>query len=203
MLKFRWQLGTLLLAVFALASGARVGWAHPFHISMAEMEFNSETQRLEVSLKLHASDLENVLSAMAGKRIDVEKDPLNDLVEGYLNRRFVLTTQKLVDALSKTEAVDATEGLTSKAHFVGSELETTWVWLYFELELPQAMLDSSSNLYFVNAVLMERIKDQINTATVRVGTRRHAIKTTLKSPFQEFSVLWLKPQQVSSEPPAP
>ena len=32
---------------------------HPFHISVAEMEYNPKSKRFEVSLKMHASDLES------------------------------------------------------------------------------------------------------------------------------------------------
>src|SRR5687767_2105837 len=49
--------------------------AHPFHTTTAEMEFNAKTGRLEVSLRVLASDLEE---ALAREEIaDAKQKPLH------------------------------------------------------------------------------------------------------------------------------
>ncbi len=168
--------------------------AHPFHISIAEMEYNAESKRIEVALKLHADDLERELERINSVEVDLESSQLADLAAGFLDRHFYLIALSSVPADSEQTQLDSGKpAVLSKVHFVGSELEKTWIWLYFELELLGPIVaEQDQDLALVNSVLLGRVRDQINTVRVRTGQMRHALKMTRKSPWQTFPAEWLK-----------
>jgi hypothetical protein len=163
--------------------------AHPFHISVAEMEYNPQTKKIEVSLKLHAVDFERALSQLAGRTVNVDKQPIKELASAYLSERFYLVEPSVA---SRDASVDAVKDLTgnkrSQLHFVGHELQTTWLWLYFELQPPETVQD----LWLVNTVLFETTAGQINTVTVRHHGKRVALKMTEKEPRATFDEQWLQ-----------
>ena len=49
--------------------------AHPFHASIAEAEFNADSGKLEVALRLHPVDLEAVLREKHGKSEQTPSSP--------------------------------------------------------------------------------------------------------------------------------
>lgn len=188
------------------------GFAHPFHTSTAEMEWNSKTQRFEVSVKIHAVDIERALSRKSGRRISLEgKAEVTKLVREYLSQHFFIAEQQTLQdskldrekpqASEKhgendgKEAGEQVEPLRSKLKFVGRELETSWLWLYFELEPPQ----SDMSWVLANTLLFDVTDGQINTITVRRGDKRFSMKTTVKKPVVEFS----RAYKINSAPSTP
>jgi hypothetical protein len=164
---------------------------HPFHISTAEVEFNAQTKRLEVGLKCQSMDLERALGGLVGKKIDIEKDPQVDaLVTRYLSHNFYLaiSTPATKDKTASTEVAQEIPAPPKQPiKFIGKEFETTWVWIYFELQPPPG----DDPLVLVNRVLFEVNTGQINTCLIRQVGKRHAIKSTTIKPLQEFKREWL------------
>lgn len=162
--------------------GTGLAGAHPFHISTAEVEFDAQTDRLQVSLKLQAIDLEQALARLTGKRIVIEQAEAAERITELLDRSFYLTTEASV-------ATQARESQRSKVQWVGHELEGAWLWLYFELELPP----QREGLRLFNTILFETNDSQINTVSVRHGNQRATLKLTPKQPSAKFASQWLKP----------
>ena len=191
--------------------------AHPFHISTAEMEFNLQSRKFEVSLKLHAADLENALSKLAGRPITLENQQVDTLIETYLDQHFFLAGLSLQPAQERaaegaTVRSGVPQGRRTQASLVGREPEATWIWLYFELGLVQAAETTSkpaaastfsadvedrtaagNDLALVNSVLQETVSGQINTVSVRHVAKRYALKMDGQQPWQPFSSTWLEP----------
>lgn len=183
-----------LLSAFVLVT---CGWltaaqAHPFHISVAEMEWNTESKRAEVSLKLHAVDFERALSALAGRKIRLEDEAFPHWATRYLSQHFFLTHATSVDPASSSGSEAGSEvkepARRSKLHFVGHELDDNWLWLYFEL-LPQPALEQFA---LVNTVLFDVLSDQINTLTVRHNRRKYALRTNHGTPMCTLQAEWLQ-----------
>ena len=81
-----------LLLLFAIAifvsllpGATRESAAHPFHVSFAEVDWNSETGRLEVALKIDPDDLEQAVRRHFGKRVDIDKKESTDSIAEYLS----------------------------------------------------------------------------------------------------------------------
>lgn len=212
MFAFRTQFAAVVTIALCVPS---VAVAHPFHISSAEIEYDAGSDRLQVSLKLQAVDMEQALAKLAGKRIKLEQADIDAWLVEYLDRHLYLTAVVPMDAEGNpqpqraraqrppetgTSAKEA-EGdsgqvaqaqrvpLRSRVHWVGSELKGAWMWIYFELELPPARDD----LQLVNTVLFDTNTGQINTVSVRHAGQRTTLKLTSQQPSEKFPAQWMTP----------
>ncbi len=131
---------------------------HPLHATRATVEFNAETSSFEVALCIFPDDLSQVLSARSGRKINVESDSdLAELLQDYLHDEFQVRINR-----------DTPRTL----QWLGHELETQQVWLYFEFPIDRA---SPSDIQIKNTILMDQFDDQINVAYVRIGARQRCI----------------------------
>lgn len=184
-----WVVGiTCLLWADALPAAA-----HPFHISTAEVEFDADSDRLQVGLKVQAVDLERALSAHVGRSMTLDQPQVDRQLVDYLQRVFYLAQETPATAeISSDAAAPQAPAVSigrrlSAVHWVGMESQGTWVWLYFELELPP----QRQSLRLVNTVLCDVNVNQINTVTVRHAAQRATLKMTSQQPSARFEATWL------------
>ena len=90
---------------------------HPVHETVAEVEWNSMTHRMEVALRLDALDAQ-WLSKQAVTNKQGQSWRL-----AYLRQRFRVT-----------DTVGAGQSETSAYHWIGREQKGAHVWWYFEIE---------------------------------------------------------------------
>lgn len=108
---------------------------HPFHISTAEMERNQKTGRFEVALKMQVFDLEQALSKQEQRAVNIEKDEdAPQLLTRYVETHFFLLDKQHLQLDAEQPAPIDPQLSCSKVHFVGHELKTNWLWIYFEVE---------------------------------------------------------------------
>ena len=168
--------------------------AHPFHITTAEMDFNPQTQRYEVSLKVLASDLEEALTRQAplkGERVGLSRNAnLDGQIVAYVKPKFQLiahvgsqppgqTSTDNGNSRSQRLPVETGKQPEQGFHWVGKELDKSWVWLYFELETPRA----GSRIALMNTIFLELNSGQINICTLRKGATKIALQTDAKRTF--------------------
>lgn len=210
--------------------GAAIGWlalvlgpiglalAHPFHTSTAEIEFNKQSKRAEVSLKLQVTDIEAALQARAGRRVTLDKTADIDLqIKAFLEANFYLTTTRALEADKLVESSEKTDSLSkvgasdlnsakatpskadskiwkSKIYFVGKEFEGGWLRIYFELEVDferESKADSVDELILVNRVLVDQNSGQSNSCLVRHHGKRVAFATDRNNSWAKFPGEWL------------
>lgn len=167
------QWNTLLcgFAFWVLATSAH---AHPFHTTTAEMEFNSTTGRFEVSLKIHATDIEAMLRS--GDQL------LNTKEKGQTKATSVepkTTEQRQAQQLARyleRQFVVTVAGKPCQLEWIGSEDDQASKWLYFELVLPDDR-PSSGEMTLTNKVLCDHNNNQINTVVFLSKTARVSLKT--------------------------
>lgn len=151
----------LLLVVL----GVGVGSAHPFHVSIAEIEFNGESRTLEVALRVHPEDLVRALESRKrpGEKIELETGSLVEgKIAGYLAEVFVVKHGDRSLPLAR----------------VGEEIGVDWAWLYFEVDLATLSSKGSGEvaLDVYNSAFFEFTKDQVNTLNlVGDGEERFSI----------------------------
>ncbi|APZ92182.1 DUF6702 family protein [Fuerstiella marisgermanici] len=109
-----------VVAASLLFAGSNA-WAHPFHSSTTEIEWNASSGKFEVAMRLRIADLEDALSAIEKRRVNVETDPDRErFVKAYLQKHFSIGHRKDEKCL---------------LHWVGMELELHDAWVYFEAEV--------------------------------------------------------------------
>lgn len=114
----------LLFAVFLLMM-------HPVRETLAEIQCNDQTNRLEVALRLSVED-ERELLGVRFESLVSDEVRLREAVLDTLCSRMRFGSRNLVETqrLSETQRRE----LRSRYHWVGRETEGAHVWWYFEFE---------------------------------------------------------------------
>ncbi len=94
---------------------------HPVHETVAEIEWNPKTHRMEVALRLDILD-EQWLAKQHSKATK-EPDATKNWRLNYLEQKFRVT-----------EPTTAEHPLTSSYHWIGREQKGPHAWWYFEIE---------------------------------------------------------------------
>lgn len=158
---------TTLLFLSALFIPFNSADAHPFHSSVAEVEWNAETERFEVSLKVNPHDLELALRQRAGKRLILEKLTDNQPVYKYIDSMFQFHRGK--------------EKL--KFRPVGFEVDAKAAWIYFELTPP----DDLGNLKISSSLLLDA-PHQVNLISWKQGKKSFTL--SLNEQRQHAELVW-------------
>lgn len=162
----------------ALSSQA---FAHAFHVSVAEAEVNHRSNRIEVALRVHPSDLERALEQMnrssrrSYRRIQLEKEPkIDELILQYLQSSIQLTETKTTPKTDTKDkkAAKVKPAKPGKLVWVGKEVDVKWAWLYFEIPIPKQGLDNAT---LSNKVFIELLEDQVNTVILKDGKRKQTL----------------------------
>ena len=152
----------LSLIVVLLASGA--AWAvHPYHETLAEIEYNPETLSLEIAVRFDPISLEHALSVSARKRVTCEQEDFESLLEHYVRGRF---------------AAKAAGGDQAELVWIGVEHEDRDTWAYFEL----VFAAPPDSVVLSNLLLVEINPYQINTVLYRAGVLKMSVLMNAEEP---------------------
>lgn len=137
---------------FSLICGGLVN-AHPFYVSIFQIDFNKENQTLEISVKTFADDLLLGLKNVGFNKIylgEKKENPKTDeYIFNYLKANFKLkVNDKIVDF-----------------NFVGKEIETDVVWSFMEVEDVSVI----NKIEVECTVLTEVLKTQSNIVQINNG----------------------------------
>ena len=144
-----------LLAVFLV-----FGFKHAFYLGVCDFKYNNKEKVLEGSIKLFISDLENALTKLEGKKVDLihPKDSLSlaKTLRAYLKKRLSvqINDQKL------------------DYEYLGFEKEEEVCWIYLEAKkcpLPKRVL-------ITNTLLYDFLSQQINIVNFELGEVKRSLK---------------------------
>lgn len=120
--------------------------AHPFYISLTDMVFNEDRQRIEIAQKIFWNDMEISLSNANGQQVNFlnPKNPgeLDRLVEAYILKH------------NKVEV----NGKQVKLTYLGHEIEEDAAWFYLESE----EISEPQQVNIFNTLLIEEFPTQQN-----------------------------------------
>jgi hypothetical protein len=124
---------------------------HPYFLSITKIVHNSETQALEITMKLDVENLEETLEEKLGASLYLgEKKEVEDAdqhIEAYLLRTFrpIVNGEEVVP------------------HYLGKEVKLDVIWLYLEIEnVPQL-----NQFQLTNTLLLESGEPQTNIVRVK------------------------------------
>ncbi|MFN2440741.1 MAG: DUF6702 family protein, partial [Chitinophagaceae bacterium] len=110
LLWFKW-LATAMLGIF-----------HPFYVSVTEINHNPKEQTLEISCKMFAEDLEEILKKNYKTTIDLTAQ-----------KQQAQNEKMIQEYIAKHLAIQV-NGKTLKLNFIGFEKEDESVYCYFETD---------------------------------------------------------------------
>ncbi len=127
--------------------------AHPFFVTICQIDHNPETLALEITFRFFTDDLERGLEDHAGTRLFLGTD-----------RESEATDRHLIDYL--TSQVDiATDAGPARLRYVGKEVELDLTYCY--VEVPDVPVPSRVSI--TNRILLEQFESQTNIVHVTVG----------------------------------
>lgn len=176
LLLFKW-LTLSLLAFAAPTAGAGAGakgpvaaeMRHPFYVSVTEISHNRQSQSLEITCKIFADDLEDILKKNYKTTVNLtaaaQQEQNDRLVNDYFTRHLAL----------------AADGRPVKLSFVGFEKDSESAYCYFEVP----GIASLKKLDVSISILQDLTPEQINIMHVTVNGNRKSYK--LNYPHKEAS----------------
>ena len=184
-------------------------WAHPFHLCVGQMKWNSDSKLWEVSIRLHPQDLEKALTselreAMPEKRVSIDDADFPEVTTVYLSSHFFLRSSAAAMKREEFKAIlepmkinwptVESSSLVSPANkdrstlkWIGMEQERGWLWIHLELTAPKFDPDRQK-LWFVNRILLDSVERQENTVAIDpVETKKYSLQFRTNAEFQEMN----------------
>jgi len=146
----------LVLSFFLLTSFSY----HKFYVSISEVNHNTETAALEISMKIFTDDLEAALEADTSEKLWIG-DP----------EREVITTDSLLAVYFGKRLTFNINGEEREAVFIGKELEADVTWCYLEIQDIPAVKSVSID----NRILMELFDDQKNLVHIYANGKEKSL----------------------------
>ena len=139
----------MLLAIPILSSA----WMpHKFYVSLTEIRYNAQSERLELSMRIFPDDLDRALLERSGIQTQlatkVEHENADSLIKAYLLESFSLQADGVEIAFS----------------YLGKEPESDAIWCYLE----SGPLSAPQNLSIRHELLTEIFPDQVNIVQVYI-----------------------------------
>jgi hypothetical protein len=134
---------------------------HPVHETLAEVEWNDQTGRLEVALRLHSLDEQWLRKQNSRKRTD------RVWTTEYVQRNFRVTP------LPKKRELDL-----AKYTWIGRQQDGAHVWWYFEIECP----DKAKPKWIEQRTLFERQDNYTNRVLIMNEKPKRSMSLTRKRP---------------------
>lgn len=142
---------------------------HPFYVSVTEINHNRQAKSLEITCKIFADDLEDILKKNYKTTVDLnsktQEEANNRLVSDYFSRHLSLST----------------DGKPVKLSYIGFEKDSESAYCYFEV----SNIASLKKLDVSNSILQDLTPEQINIMHVTVNGSRKSYK--LNAPHKEAS----------------
>ncbi|MCY3555356.1 MAG: hypothetical protein OXH56_08545 [Gemmatimonadetes bacterium] len=155
--------GGLLLTVDAESAARSMGAtrhaAHPFYISVCQVDHNADTGALEMSFRIFMDDLELALETMGTERLHLGTEREAEKADIYIGRYLA------------RHVVIEINGRRVSAAFLGKEVDPDAIWCYVEVEnIP--VLESMT---MTNSLLLETFEDQVNLVHVNANGQKKSL----------------------------
>lgn len=132
---------------------------HEFHLSKSTVNYDTQSQSLQITMHIFIDDLEDALAAKAVPKLYIgtekEDSTANSYIAQYIANQFTISMGS--DTLEQ--------------YFLGKELSEDLAAIWCYMEVPQVKLDD--NIDFENGLLMEIFDDQKNVMEFRKDKKRY------------------------------
>lgn len=160
------------LSIVLSSKGIASNKSHKFYHSLTEVYYNSESQSLEIIIKLFTDDIEKALELKSDETLFLgspkQAGTADQLMESYLKENF---------RISQSEKRLST-------NFLGFESEQDYTHVYLEVE----ELKQPNSLQITNTILFDLFDEQVNEVNCNLNgtSKRKALNPNKKSITFEF-----------------
>lgn len=143
---------------------------HPNHVSVTDIVLNSKSKTMEVTIRLFAEDVENVIRKYHESQFNLDENTVdgvaNETMAKYISDHFKLSI----------------ENSGVEIRFLGMELKDDMVFCYLE----SSQVESSGTLKIENTLLVDIQEEQVNFNHFKVNGEIKSVKTTIETPTAEI-----------------
>ncbi|QGY42670.1 hypothetical protein GM418_03075 [Maribellus comscasis] len=140
----------IFLSLLTFFAETGTGAAHPFYVSICQINYNTQNRALEISVKIFADDLMAALEQRNVKDLHLGEPQENS------------ETDKYIFSYLKDKLQIATEEKTLDYFFLGKEMEDDAVWCYLETD----EVNTFNKIEVTNTILTELFDTQNNIVQV-------------------------------------
>ncbi|WP_372368998.1 DUF6702 family protein [Candidatus Uabimicrobium sp. HlEnr_7] len=159
------------VAMILLMCATTFTFAHRYHFTISEVEWNSKNKCFEVGLRVDSFELENILSKIYRKKVNLDKTKdIDNLIYSYVKKRFVVKTPK---------------GKLCPVVWIGKEISGSQMWLFFEVPVKEKVknLIISNQIFFESATFeADTIHTPINIVNIRFTSSKKSLYFTKNKP---------------------
>lgn len=145
--------------------------AHPFFVSMTDLNYNPKDKDIEVSVRIFTDDLENTLRKYHTGRIDIlhpqDQQQMNAFVNEYIQKHLQLKVN----------------GKSVDMSFIGYEEQNESIWTYLQVN----NVNNINSISIENNLLHDYNTNQINMLHAKVGDKEQSTKLDYPQTHAEFS----------------
>lgn len=159
----------ILLYLSLFLSGSVI--EHDVHLSKSEVNYDTESQTVQVSIMLFLDDLEDALSKRGAEDLKLysnkESEDADNWIEDYLSEKLRFTSN----------------GKSLEASYLGREITEDFegVWCYLEIPL----LNSNQPFAVTNEIFMEIFDDQKHVMVITKDLKRIDHWIIAEDPYTE------------------
>lgn len=148
-----------LLVCAASDAGAMRKTAHPFYISVCQVDHNPDSGALELSFRIFTDDLEQALESMGTDRLRLGTEREAEKADLYIGRYLARHVEIEIN------------GQRVRAAFLGKEVDSDAIWCYLEVEdIPRL-----KTMTMTNILLLESFEDQVNLVHVNANGQKKSL----------------------------
>ena len=146
-------------AVTPAAVTPAVPEAHPFYISVCQVDHNPDTGALEMSFRIFTDDLELALETMGTDRLRLGTERESEKADLYIGRYLARHVEIEIN------------GRRVSASFLGKEVDSDAIWCYVEAEDIPVL----ETMTMTNTLLLETYEDQVNLVHVNANGQKKSL----------------------------
>ena len=146
-------------AMTPAAVASTVPEAHPFYISVCQVDHNPDTGALEMSFRIFTDDLELALETMGTDRLRLGTERESEKADLYIGRYLARHVEIEIN------------GRRVSAAFLGKEVDSDAIWCYVEAEDIPVL----ETMTMTNTLLLETYEDQVNLVHVNANGQKKSL----------------------------
>jgi len=147
-----WRRAWPALGLWVAVSTGAVA-AHPFYVTVSQIDHNASERALEITIKFFTDDLQRALEQRTGSPLFLGTDREVDSAGDRLFEYVVANVEIVID------------GRAAALRYVGKEVETDATWCYVEI----VDVASPTRITVTNRLLLDYFDAQSNIVHVKVG----------------------------------
>lgn len=153
----------MVALVYKWLLAAALTVAHPFYVSVTEINHNPKDKTLEMACKMFLDDTETILKKQYNMPVELsnpkDRKKAEQMVSDYVKKHFQLKV----------------DGKAAALEFVGYEVEGASIWTYFQVNNVAA---APHKVDITNNILYEMYDTQISIMHVQVNGNKKSTRIT-------------------------